>query len=103
MIHDSSQIEWLTQCPVSTSVSVNLANLICVCFPGQPNLSVPFYVRSILHASALRHMFTVKMKNHIWEDFPRTDNSLSKCHKCLIFNFLVTYALTNCYNIVLNQ
>ena len=48
-------------------------------------------------------MFTVKLKNHIWEDFPRTDNSLSKCHKCLIFNFLVTYALTNCYNIVLNQ
>ena len=43
------------------------------------------------------------LKNHIWEDFPRTDNSLSKCHKCLIFNFLVTYALTNCYNIVLNQ
>ena len=39
------------------------------------------------------------LKNHIWEDFPRTDNSLSKCHKCLIFNFLVTYALTNCYNI----
>ena len=43
------------------------------------------------------------LKNHIWAEFPRTDNSLSKCHKCLIFNFLVTYALTNCYNIVLNQ
>ena len=28
MIHDSSQIEWLTQCPVSTSVSAYLANLV---------------------------------------------------------------------------
>ena len=45
-----SQIDWLTQCPVSTSVSVYLANLICVCFPGQPNcqfhfMCVPFYMR----------------------------------------------------------
>ena len=44
-----------------------------------------FGIKFIYHSGWIRGLV------YIWEDFPRTDNSLSKCHKCFIFNLQIKY------------